>query len=213
MFCQSEDTDTMRLFFRKLRLSLDNKPIKPDVFVSDMALCFYNAWCKEMAKPEHYLYCMWHVLNAWTKQIPHKVKELKRHKTDKEAFVRHEIIDLLDDDELNPDSMVASPVDDCAIPGEDKLRRKDLIRIIKYRMYKMIREPSEATFKSQLADLRKFLIENKQFQMLAYFTAHYGGKSAIEEENVELRKSWAGCYRKNIGINANSVCESFHRQV
>ena len=41
--------------------------------MSDMANAFYNAWIQVMSVPQHFLYCTWHVDNAWRKNL-NKIK-------------------------------------------------------------------------------------------------------------------------------------------
>lgn len=46
-FCNSESTEAMQVFFAAVRKNL-GFPIETDIFLSDDANAFYNAWCAEM---------------------------------------------------------------------------------------------------------------------------------------------------------------------
>ena len=65
--CESESEEIMQVFFSAIRDKLGRK-IKTDVFVSDGANAFYNAWIKEMCDGEFPLkrLCAWHVNKNWT---------------------------------------------------------------------------------------------------------------------------------------------------
>ncbi|KAJ8980986.1 hypothetical protein NQ317_019170 [Molorchus minor] len=54
--------------------------INVDVFMSDMAEQFANAWLEVMNSPKLRLYCTWHVDQAWRKNL-HKIKTKEKQVT------------------------------------------------------------------------------------------------------------------------------------
>ena len=63
-----EDKDLLKIFMQSLRDSC-GIDFKINIFMSDMANNFYNAWCDTFSKPIHRLYCSWHVDRNWRKNI------------------------------------------------------------------------------------------------------------------------------------------------
>uniref|UniRef100_A0A6P7GNR7 Uncharacterized protein LOC114344641 n=1 Tax=Diabrotica virgifera virgifera TaxID=50390 RepID=A0A6P7GNR7_DIAVI len=61
------DKEIMVLFLTKIRN--ETSFIKPAIFMSDMAETYYNSWIETMEVPERRLYCSWHVLRAWRKNL------------------------------------------------------------------------------------------------------------------------------------------------
>ncbi|XP_073979586.1 uncharacterized protein [Rhodnius prolixus] len=60
------DETALYIFFTVLRESLRSlKPIKPNVFMSDIEDAFYDAWNCAMLAPTTRLYCSWHVDRDW----------------------------------------------------------------------------------------------------------------------------------------------------
>jgi len=97
MISNRVDEVVLTIFFSKIRDQTGI--IHPNVFMSDMAESFYNAWVVEMEPPKHRLYCTWHVDRAWRKnlnKIKNKTKQVEIYKVlrtllveqDAEAFSR-----------------------------------------------------------------------------------------------------------------------------
>lgn len=64
-----EDEKVMKIFMSALRNANGNEDIVADVFMSDLANSFYNAWFQVFSRPIQRLYCSWHVDNAWKGKI------------------------------------------------------------------------------------------------------------------------------------------------
>lgn len=71
-FCNRSDEGALSIFFKYIKSAVGS--ITANVFMSDMAIAFYNAWIKEMNPPKHFLYCTWHVDHAWRKNL-NKIKD------------------------------------------------------------------------------------------------------------------------------------------
>lgn len=63
-----EDAEVMEIFFKSLK-DRCGQDIQTDIFMSDLANNFYNAWCLTFPQPTKRLYCVWHVLKCWKKKI------------------------------------------------------------------------------------------------------------------------------------------------
>lgn len=61
------DESVLSVFFSCVKQEIGE--IKPQIFMSDMANAFYNAFIKVMTVPKHRLYCSWHVDRAWRKNL------------------------------------------------------------------------------------------------------------------------------------------------
>lgn len=68
-FCFSNrgDENIFILFFRMIKTKIGI--INPNVFMSDDAPAFYNAWCQIMGEVPHKLLCTWHVDKNWRQQL------------------------------------------------------------------------------------------------------------------------------------------------
>lgn len=66
MFSNRTDTEMLTVMFSTIKESLGHALVT-DVFMSDMADEFYNAWTAVMGPPKHRLFCAWHVDRAWRK--------------------------------------------------------------------------------------------------------------------------------------------------
>ena len=64
----------MPLFFSEIQKVTEK--ITQDIFMSDMAEVYYNAWIKTMGMPSKRLFCSWHVDCAWCKNLC-KIKKKK----------------------------------------------------------------------------------------------------------------------------------------
>ncbi|XP_008188185.1 uncharacterized protein LOC103310726 [Acyrthosiphon pisum] len=71
MISNRVDEGVLKILFSQIRALTGL--IKPKVFMSDMAECFFNAWLVEMKQPKFRIYCTWHVDRAWSKNLT-KVK-------------------------------------------------------------------------------------------------------------------------------------------
>lgn len=72
MFTNRKDTQVQILFLSLVSNNIGK--LSPNVFISDMAPIFYNAWISVMGIPKHHLYCSWHVDRAWQKNMS-KIKD------------------------------------------------------------------------------------------------------------------------------------------
>ncbi|XP_054284915.1 uncharacterized protein LOC129001588 [Macrosteles quadrilineatus] len=72
MISNRQDEDVMKIFFNEIKKSTGE--VKTRVFMSDMDNTFFNAWKKTMDISTKHLYCTWHVLRAWRKNVHSKVK-------------------------------------------------------------------------------------------------------------------------------------------
>jgi len=61
------DKVVVRIFFSKIKELTG--PLQPNIFMSDTAESFHNAWMVEMKHPRHRFYCPWHVDRAWRKNV------------------------------------------------------------------------------------------------------------------------------------------------
>ncbi|KAJ8977220.1 hypothetical protein NQ317_002473, partial [Molorchus minor] len=59
------DKEVLKLMFSKFKEEI----VTPKVFMSDMAESSYNAWTEVNGVPERRLFCTWHVLHAWKKNL------------------------------------------------------------------------------------------------------------------------------------------------
>ncbi|XP_044749811.1 uncharacterized protein LOC123310409 [Coccinella septempunctata] len=81
------DKEVFKLMFSKIREEIN--VIAPKVFMSDMAESFYNAWTEVMGVPEKRLFCTWHVLRAWKKNL------VKIKSKDKQNEVHNQLHSIL----------------------------------------------------------------------------------------------------------------------
>ncbi|KAJ8966803.1 hypothetical protein NQ314_003299 [Rhamnusium bicolor] len=63
MYTNRKNTYIYEVFFSKIKEK--GGEIKANVFMSDIAPAFYNAWCKIMGPVQHQLLCAWHVDRCW----------------------------------------------------------------------------------------------------------------------------------------------------
>ena len=79
MISNREDTDILQFFLQELK-EMCHKNLTTDIFMSDLANNFYNAWCQVFPKPVQRLYCSWHVDRAWRKNLQQHIqcKELRQ---------------------------------------------------------------------------------------------------------------------------------------
>ncbi|XP_054276962.1 uncharacterized protein LOC128995926 [Macrosteles quadrilineatus] len=78
MFTNKSDKEVMKLFFNEIKSEVGQ--IDTNAFMSDMDETFYTAWREVMCPAKHRLFCTWHVLRAWRKQIVQKVKNTEKRK-------------------------------------------------------------------------------------------------------------------------------------
>lgn len=72
------DSYVLSIFFDCIKT--ETGKISPKVFMSDLAEPFYNAWVSTMGVPTMRLYCTWHVVRAWQKNIHAKVTDKEKQK-------------------------------------------------------------------------------------------------------------------------------------
>ncbi|XP_067138909.1 uncharacterized protein [Centruroides vittatus] len=67
MFSNRTDEEILQIFFSKIKERVGS--LSPNIFMSDMADSFFNAWVNVMGEPTQRLYCPWHVDCAWRKNL------------------------------------------------------------------------------------------------------------------------------------------------
>ncbi|XP_054263985.1 uncharacterized protein LOC128987253 [Macrosteles quadrilineatus] len=72
MYCNKTDRSAYEKMFHCMKEAYGSK-INNDYFMSDMAEAIYNAWQVVMGNSKNRLFCSWHVLQAWNRNIS-KVK-------------------------------------------------------------------------------------------------------------------------------------------
>ncbi|XP_069676181.1 uncharacterized protein [Periplaneta americana] len=77
-FCFSNraDVSLFKLYFTVLKEKIG--VVHTQVFMSDDAPAFYNAWCEVMGPAENQLLCSWHVLRSWQQNMNKIVNKEKR---------------------------------------------------------------------------------------------------------------------------------------
>ena len=100
MFTNRTDEQLMTLFFEKIKRKVGN--IMPNVFMSDMAESFYNGWHKVMGEPKKRLFCTWHVIKAWRKNLSEKISN-----SEKRQEVYKEVTTLLQETDVNAENICA----------------------------------------------------------------------------------------------------------
>ncbi|GFT91592.1 uncharacterized protein NPIL_376591 [Nephila pilipes] len=68
------DQPVLSIFFSCIKQKIGQ--LQPQIFMSDMAESFFNAWKSEMGVPQKRLFCAWHIDRAWRKNFK-KSKALK----------------------------------------------------------------------------------------------------------------------------------------
>ena len=63
-----EDANLLQHFFNAVRVSC-GQDILTDVFMTDLACNFYNAWVTVFSEPRKRLFCKWHLQKSWTRKI------------------------------------------------------------------------------------------------------------------------------------------------
>ncbi|KAJ8975913.1 hypothetical protein NQ317_007756 [Molorchus minor] len=82
VFSNRSDTYVMKVIFNTIKNVLGEEKLSPRVFLTDMDDTFYNAWCEVMGKVPLRLFCAWHVIRAWKKNLSAKIKTMeKQHST------------------------------------------------------------------------------------------------------------------------------------
>ena len=66
MFSNRADSMIMTVFTKIICQSL-RSPVKANVLMSDMSEIYMNGWSSIMPEPSNFLFCSWHVDNAWRK--------------------------------------------------------------------------------------------------------------------------------------------------
>ncbi|XP_065217732.1 uncharacterized protein LOC135843700 [Planococcus citri] len=89
-FSKKTDFDAMYLFFDKVKNAV-GFPIKSDIFMSDDAPQFFDAWAAVMGKPAHKLLCWWHINKNWTSMLNTKIDN--KHK-EKRKYVKDALYSL-----------------------------------------------------------------------------------------------------------------------
>ena len=79
MFSSRADEEVFKVLLSEVRDKLGI--IKTKVFMSDMAGEIYNAWVQIMGEADYRLYCAWHVVKAWRRNVSKIKTEKKRDDT------------------------------------------------------------------------------------------------------------------------------------
>ncbi|GFT92997.1 uncharacterized protein NPIL_21081 [Nephila pilipes] len=61
------DQPVLSIFFSCIKQKIGQ--LQPQIFMSDMAESFFNAWKSEMGVPQKRLFCAWHIDRAWRKNL------------------------------------------------------------------------------------------------------------------------------------------------
>jgi hypothetical protein len=77
VFSNRSDNVVFKIVFTVLRQALGVSATSR-VFMSDMAENFYIAWSDVMGPVEFRLFCSWHVLRAWKKNVNSKIKKTEK---------------------------------------------------------------------------------------------------------------------------------------
>nr|CAI5837170.1 unnamed protein product [Callosobruchus analis] len=84
MFSNRSYEEIMIIFFEEINKKL-NKPIQPNIFMSDMAEYYFTAWVKVMSPPKlRFLFknCTWHIDRAWRNNL----NKLQRQELKKDVY-------------------------------------------------------------------------------------------------------------------------------
>ncbi|KAE9523016.1 hypothetical protein AGLY_016647 [Aphis glycines] len=81
----NEDTSSMILFFEKVKEAVGLQ-IKAEVFMSDDAPQFYNAWEQVMGASQYNLLNWWHVHKNWTANLNSKIKNKEKRELVKKSL-------------------------------------------------------------------------------------------------------------------------------
>ncbi|KAJ8930932.1 hypothetical protein NQ314_016231 [Rhamnusium bicolor] len=79
-FSNRSDTYVMTVIFNVIKKLLC-KEISPKIFMSDMDETFYKAWCEVMGAVDVRLFCVWHVIKAWKKNLNTKIRDTEKQKS------------------------------------------------------------------------------------------------------------------------------------
>ncbi|KAJ8965735.1 hypothetical protein NQ314_003941, partial [Rhamnusium bicolor] len=79
-FSNRSDTYVMTVIFNVTK-KLFCKEISPKIFMSDMDETFYKAWCEVMGAVDVRLFCVWHVIKAWKKNLNTKIRDTEKQKS------------------------------------------------------------------------------------------------------------------------------------
>ncbi len=71
-FSNREDSELVNIFLRCVKEKTG--AISPKIFVTDPRLNYYNAWKGNMDCPQYFVYCPWHVIRDWNRNLNSKVK-------------------------------------------------------------------------------------------------------------------------------------------
>ncbi|XP_072399485.1 uncharacterized protein [Diabrotica undecimpunctata] len=86
MFSNRTDGEILQVMLQNVRDSLGGK-IKTNIFMSDVAEDFFNAWQVVMEPPNLHLFCSWHVDEAWRKNLC-KIKGNKENQAEVYKMLR-----------------------------------------------------------------------------------------------------------------------------
>ena len=68
-----ESADVLRVFFRSIRNKCGD--IQTEIFMSDDAEAYHNAWVSVFARPDKKLLCSWHVDRSWRRKLNELIKD------------------------------------------------------------------------------------------------------------------------------------------
>ena len=68
-----ETADVLRVFFSSIRNKCGD--VRTEIFMSDDAKAYHNAWISAFARPDKKLLCSWHVDRSWCRKINELIKD------------------------------------------------------------------------------------------------------------------------------------------
>ena len=68
-----ETADVLRVFFSSIRNKCGD--VKTEIFMSDDAKAYHNAWVSAFARPDKKLLCSWHVDRSWRRKVNELIKD------------------------------------------------------------------------------------------------------------------------------------------
>ena len=73
LISNKESDDILRVFFASIRERCGD--VKTEIFMSDDAEAYHNAWASDFSRPDKKLLCSWHVDRSWRRTIGEHIKD------------------------------------------------------------------------------------------------------------------------------------------
>lgn len=73
LISNKESADVLRVFFTSIKERCGD--VKTEIFMSDDAEAYHNAWVSSFPRPEKKLLCSWHVDRSWRRKINEHIKD------------------------------------------------------------------------------------------------------------------------------------------